>query len=175
MKTRAAFWVISGLLAMAIIAFACSSTRAPEGTTTGQRAAQVAGPVDKTQPEKHVDEDFSISCYECHADVTQEVVQAWSDGMHGQVNVGCFICHGDGQSEFHARPGGETCATCHAGHDVDFSTIPGITSCFTCHGGHDLKFHGERKGGFGAALPGWLPPAPAQPARGRLVHSGGGE
>ncbi|MFQ5583187.1 MAG: hypothetical protein ACE5GL_01975 [Calditrichia bacterium] len=50
---------------------------------------------------KHEDVDFSISCVECHEQETPEQVEEWEKGMHGQVNVGCFVCHGDGEVEFY--------------------------------------------------------------------------
>lgn len=89
---------------------------------------------------KHPEADFSISCFECHEGATPEITAEWSAGKHGQVNVGCFVCHGDGEIEFFAKPSGDNCMGCHSAYEVDFAKQE-VKSCFSCHGGHDLKFH----------------------------------
>ena len=144
------------VLAAMLTAQSCSQTK-PMRTADAEVAEAPAPAAQQMVPQKHSDEDFSMSCFECHAEVTPEITEEWTAGKHGQLNVGCFICHGDGQEEFWAKPTGEQCATCHAGHNVDFSQMAGIENCFTCHGGHDLKFHPEKTGGFGTVLPQWLP------------------
>lgn len=92
------------------------------------------------QDEKHPDVDFSVSCLECHQETTPEIAAEWENGRHGLVNVGCFVCHGDGEVEFYAKPTSLNCIGCHSANDVDFSKSE-ATSCFSCHDGHDLKFH----------------------------------
>lgn len=90
--------------------------------------------------DKHPDVDWTISCTECHADVTPEVVEKWSESRHGAVNFGCYICHGDGEEVFYAKGTDERCIGCHAGQEVNFEKIK-MKSCFDCHNGHSLKFH----------------------------------
>ena len=50
---------------------------------------------------KHQDEDFSMSCSECHLDITPEIYADWQGSGHGKMNYGCYICHGDGDVEFY--------------------------------------------------------------------------
>ncbi len=90
--------------------------------------------------DKHPDVDFSISCVECHTEVTPKAVQEWKSSKHGMMNFGCYMCHGDGQEDFAARPGSDRCIACHSGQEVDFSKTP-VKNCFDCHQGHTLKFH----------------------------------
>lgn len=97
-------------------------------------------PVGANSGDEHPDEDFSVSCLECHSVETPEVAKAWTEGMHGLVNVGCFICHGDGQEEFFVSPSSDLCMGCHSSYEVKFEKSD-ISSCFTCHNGHSLKFH----------------------------------
>ena len=95
---------------------------------------------DQAQSTKHPEVDFSISCVECHTEVTPQVVKDWKGSMHGKMNFGCYMCHGDGQVEFFPKPGSERCIACHSGKAVDFSKTP-VKNCFDCHKGHTLKFH----------------------------------
>lgn len=90
--------------------------------------------------EKHPEVDFTLSCLDCHRDMTPDITSEWEKGMHGQVNVGCFICHGDGEVKFYAKPGDDTCMTCHSAQETDFSNLE-VSNCFSCHNGHNLKFH----------------------------------
>lgn len=94
----------------------------------------------KKQGEKHPDVDFSISCTECHQEVTPEIVAEWKSTKHGMMNFGCYMCHGDGQEEFKAKPDTDNCLNCHTGEPVDASK-GGNLNCFSCHKAHDLKFH----------------------------------
>ncbi len=89
---------------------------------------------------KHPDVDFSISCVECHQEETPDAVKDWKSSMHGRMNFGCYMCHGDGQEEFYPQPGTERCIGCHSPQEVDFSKLP-VKNCFDCHKGHTLKFH----------------------------------
>jgi hypothetical protein len=84
--------------------------------------------------------DWSLSCVECHERETPAVTRDWLKGKHGEVNIGCFVCHGDGEVEFQPKPGGERCASCHASQEVNFAALP-VKTCFFCHAGHTLKFH----------------------------------
>lgn len=90
--------------------------------------------------EKHPDVDFSVSCVECHTEVTPEIVKEWKSSAHGKMNFGCYMCHGDGQQEFYAQPGTQRCISCHPQYEVDFSKT-NASKCFDCHQGHTLKFH----------------------------------
>ena len=92
------------------------------------------------QADKHPEVDFSISCVECHTEVTPDIVKDWRGSKHGMMNFGCYMCHGDGVEEFHAKPGTEKCISCHSGQEVNFSKTP-VNNCFDCHTGHTLKFH----------------------------------
>ncbi|MDZ7291557.1 MAG: hypothetical protein ONB44_22220 [candidate division KSB1 bacterium] len=119
------------LLGLVFLIFACAQT---EAVRTNEQAAPPGA------RGKHPEVDFSISCLECHRDATPEVVVKWESGKHGQVNVGCFVCHGDGEVEFYNKPQGERCISCHSPQEVDFTKLP-VKTCFGCHNGHDLKFH----------------------------------
>lgn len=90
--------------------------------------------------DKHPDVDWTVSCSECHQEITPEIFKDWSDSRHGQVNFGCYICHGDGEEVFHAKGSDEGCVGCHAGQEVNFEKSK-LESCFDCHNGHSLKFH----------------------------------
>ncbi len=94
----------------------------------------------KAEGEKHPEVDFSVSCVDCHAEVTPDIVAAWKKSKHGVMNYGCYMCHGDGQVEFWAKPGTQTCQSCHSGLHTDYSKTV-AKSCFDCHDGHTLKFH----------------------------------
>lgn len=100
----------------------------------------MAGDKDKNQ--KHPEVDFSISCQECHQETSPQIYQEWKDSAHGVMNYGCYLCHGDGQEEFAAKPGSERCVGCHSPQEVDFSKLA-VDNCFDCHQGHSLKFHQE--------------------------------
>lgn len=95
---------------------------------------------DTTEIKKHPEVDFSISCKECHKQVTPDVYQDWKASKHGIMNFSCYMCHGDGQEEFYTKPGTERCVSCHSPQDVDFSKVA-VNNCFDCHKGHTLKFH----------------------------------
>ncbi|GAB4377335.1 MAG: hypothetical protein Kow0042_24900 [Calditrichia bacterium] len=95
---------------------------------------------DKTQNSKHPEVDFTLSCKECHQEVTPEVYQDWKNSKHGVMNYGCYMCHGDGVEEFYPSPQTERCIACHSPQEVDFSALP-VKNCFDCHKGHTLKFH----------------------------------
>ncbi len=142
------------LLFLLLMAYACSSTT-PNPKPMTQSLSSTAS---VSEDEKHLDVDFSVSCLECHTEETPEVVADWSAGTHGQVNVGCFICHGDGEEEYYASPGTEACISCHDSMAEEVATAESDENCFTCHNGHKLKFHAEKRGGFGATHPRWLQP-----------------
>ncbi len=120
--------LLSGL---GFMIFACAQTEAV------RTKAPVASTVAQS---KHPEADFSMSCLECHQSTTPEVTAEWESSKHGQVNVGCFVCHGDGEVEFYNKPQGERCIGCHSPQEVDFTKLP-VKTCFGCHDGHDLKFH----------------------------------
>lgn len=91
-------------------------------------------------PAEHPDVEFDVSCNDCHAEETPEVYAAWESGVHGDVNIKCFICHGDGTETFTLKPPVETCRGCH---DTAFPAFEasGQESCFSCHDHHTLQFH----------------------------------
>jgi len=91
--------------------------------------------------DRHEDVDWMISCKECHLEDTPEVVNEWEAGMHGVANVGCFVCHGDGEDEFYPEPTSDACISCHD-EVATGQAAASVSSCFTCHSGHSLKFHG---------------------------------
>ena len=94
MKGKISTLLIIFLLSVALIAsLSCSSTQ----QMTSTKEAPPAPPV----PAKHADVDFSKSCLDCHKTETPDAVAEWQSGMHGEVNVGCFICHGDGKEEYY--------------------------------------------------------------------------
>ncbi len=128
-------WLVLILFAVGslLLLFACAQNEALR--TSEQASAQPA-----SASAKHPQVDFSQSCYECHLNASPEIVAKWETGKHGQVNVGCFVCHGDGEEEFFAKPQGERCIGCHSAKEVNFAALP-VKNCFGCHGGHDLKFH----------------------------------
>ncbi len=95
---------------------------------------------DATEAEKHVPVKFTVSCAECHQTTTPEITKKWTSGMHGLVNIGCVICHGDGEVEFYSKPSDDMCITCHSRWETDFTDLE-ASSCFSCHDGHNLKFH----------------------------------
>jgi uncharacterized CHY-type Zn-finger protein len=127
-----------GILAIiaALLAGACGG---PQTSKVVADSEQIAPAVFK--PVKHLDVDFDISCYECHKEMTPEVAASWYEGMHGQVNVGCFVCHGDGDVTFHPQPTVERCEGCHSLYIANNEKHAGETSCFDCHNGHNLKYH----------------------------------
>lgn len=94
----------------------------------------------QSQDEKHPDVDWSLSCQECHTNVTPEIYKHWENSAHGQVGFGCYICHGDGQEEFHPKGQDVGCQGCHAEQLVEFEKTK-FSSCYDCHQGHTLKFH----------------------------------
>jgi len=95
---------------------------------------------EKGQKEKHPDVDYSVSCVECHQEVTPEIVKQWRSSKHGLMNFACYICHGDGKVEFYKKPGTDRCVSCHSGLPTDYSKTV-ARNCFDCHNGHTLKFH----------------------------------
>jgi hypothetical protein len=95
-----------------------------------------------SQPEKHPDVDFTISCRECHKETTPDIYDDWAGSGHGKMNYGCYMCHGDGKEEFYVKPASDNCISCHSGQDVDFSKSK-FDNCFDCHQGHSLTFHNE--------------------------------
>ncbi|OQY26322.1 MAG: hypothetical protein B6244_13940 [Candidatus Cloacimonetes bacterium 4572_55] len=89
---------------------------------------------------EEVDDFGNLSCKECHADMTPDIVDEWDKGMHGQVNIGCFVCHGDGEVEFYPQPTTERCIGCHSSYEASYEKLE-VSSCFSCHQGHTLEFH----------------------------------
>lgn len=97
---------------------------------------------DEVKQDEHPDVDWSIGCQECHTDATPDIFDDWESSKHGEVNFGCFICHGDGQETFHAKGTDNTCGGCHSAQLVEFEQSF-FKSCYDCHNGHTLKFHKE--------------------------------
>ncbi|HFE63334.1 hypothetical protein B1H10_05230 [candidate division KSB1 bacterium 4484_188] len=95
------------------------------------------------KPAKHADVDWSVSCMECHQEVTPDAVKEWKSSKHGLMNFGCYMCHGDGQEEFYPQPGTERCIGCHSDYQIE-PTQTTVKNCFDCHKGHTLKFHQKK-------------------------------
>ncbi|MDQ7062975.1 MAG: hypothetical protein Q9P90_01885 [candidate division KSB1 bacterium] len=129
----------------ALVFFACAQTeharKMNQAVDTDQAvvSAQLAE-AGTAQQDEHPDVDFNQSCYDCHKEETPEVAEQWHASLHGMVNVGCFVCHGDGTTEFVVQPSTERCIACHSPKEVDYSKTE-ASSCFSCHNGHTLKFH----------------------------------
>jgi hypothetical protein len=96
-------------------------------------------PQQQPQQKKHPRVDFSQSCVECHTRRTASRVEAWQQSAHNP-NVGCFVCHGDPETDFVAKPTNTACMSCHATKAAAMERAQ-VSSCFTCHDGHRLKFH----------------------------------
>lgn len=92
--------------------------------------------------DKHPDVDWTLSCQECHSEMTPDIYKDWELSKHGDVDFGCYICHGDGQETFYPKGTDERCGGCHAGQLVEFEETK-FESCYDCHNGHTLKFHNE--------------------------------
>lgn len=125
----------AGLIGIAMLLLACAQS---EGLRTNEQTT--VQPTAAPASEKHPPVEFNTNCYECHLNASPEIVAKWETGKHGLVNVGCAVCHGDGEDEFFAKPQGERCIGCHSAKKVDFSAMH-VKNCSGWHGGHDLKFH----------------------------------
>lgn len=86
----------------------------------------------------HQDEDFSLSCTECHSDVTPDIYADWQGSGHGKMNYGCYICHGDGDVEFYPAASEEGCISCHSNNEAHLARVD-YDGCFDCHDGHTLS------------------------------------
>lgn len=113
-----------------ILVMACASEKAVQKAT-------VAKELISAEPEKHAEVDFSISCMECHQEVTPEAYDAWKESSHGKMNFGCYMCHGDGTVTFASSPTVESCESCHTGHEA--CMINHADACYDCHDGHSMK------------------------------------
>ena len=118
---KAKIYLLTAFLAVAVIAYGFASATAPA-------------------KDKHPDVDWTIGCTECHEEMTPEVFKDWQGSKHGEMNFGCYICHGDGQETFYKKGKDDQCLGCHAAQEVNFKKSVAKT-CFTCHKGHTLKFH----------------------------------
>lgn len=119
-----------------LVLFACAQTgqtRTSEEPVSEQEMSQ-------QESQQHIEVDFSQSCTECHTQMTPDIVETWQGSAHGQTNVKCYVCHGDGEVEFYPDGTDERCTGCHSNREVDFSDAP-VESCFDCHNGHSLTFH----------------------------------
>ena len=87
---------------------------------------------------KHQDEDFSISCSDCHSDVTPDIYADWKGSGHGKMNYGCYICHGDGDVEFYPAATEVGCISCHSNNEAHIARVD-YNGCFDCHDGHSLS------------------------------------
>lgn len=115
-----------------IVAAACAAGPAGEGASPSPDRVPVAeGPAaQEAVMGQHPDVDFDVSCVECHERVTPRSVEGWRESIHGQTNVGCFVCHGDAEEQLMIRPPVSVCLTCHDGR------LDGYTAA----GGHRFRF-----------------------------------
>jgi hypothetical protein len=127
-------YLITLFIAGIVILFACVQTKA---TRTSKPAQAEPAQEEIT---KHMEVDFTQSCTECHELMTPDIFASWQASKHGQTNVKCYVCHGDGMIEFYPTGSDTRCIGCHSQKEVDFSEIP-VDRCFDCHGGHTLIFH----------------------------------
>jgi len=87
----------------------------------------------------HPDEDFtSMSCSECHADITPDIYNDWKESGHGKMDYGCYICHGDGLVEFYPTANTEGCVACHSNNEPHLARFE-YGRCFECHDVHSLS------------------------------------
>ena len=87
----------------------------------------------------HPDEDFSsLSCSECHADVSPDIYTAWKESGHGKLDYGCYICHGDGLVEFYPTASTDGCVSCHSNNEPHLARFE-YGRCFECHDAHSLS------------------------------------
>jgi len=144
---RSSTWLVPlglAFLAGAAVALFCAAVPAAEGSEPSAAIERVAPAAAAPQEKKdvHPKVDFSKPCADCHRSISPAAVKDWEAGAHGSANVGCFICHGDGEVEFTVRPSPEKCYTCHSEKAVDSERMP-EGGCFACHSGHRLTFHQE--------------------------------
>jgi hypothetical protein len=125
----------SAMLGAAFVAAALSVTSWGVAPATAQEARSPR----RVVAQQHPKVDFDIPCAECHSRRTPAVVEQWQQSKHSP-NVGCFICHGDGEVEFNPKPNTNSCMTCHAAKVEDMRRAP-VQDCFACHNSHRLKFH----------------------------------
>jgi len=96
-------------------------------------------PIIKKAVISHAEVDFeSMSCSECHADVTPEIYTAWKDSGHGKLDYGCYICHGDGVVEYYPTASTDGCVACHSNNEPHLARFE-YGRCFECHDGHSLS------------------------------------
>jgi len=62
---------------------------------------------------------WGASCVDCHRDMSPKLVGDWEKSRHGEVGVGCSVCHGSDHTSADdvkevALPTPETCAQCHS-------------------------------------------------------------
>jgi hypothetical protein len=106
-------------------------------------ALVVARVADQQAPQKkHPKVDFTQTCVECHTRRTASRVEAWKQSSHSP-NVGCYVCHGDPETDFIAKPTTTACMSCHAAKAAAMERA-NVATCFTCHDGHRLKFHFDK-------------------------------
>lgn len=120
---------------------ACASQSPQVAPAPSAEAAEVPAPPQEAQEARHPSVDLEDeSCLDCHRRMTRIAVRSWEEGPHGEVNVGCYVCHGDGVEEFFLQPPSDICLSCHTNQAVDFERVP-HDGCFDCHGGHTLTYH----------------------------------
>jgi hypothetical protein len=128
--------VLLGLLVLPglLVALSCAAA-VPADDTAPAPATTVAGPV----ADPHPSVDARTGCVECHSRYNPEIVREWAQSLHGQQDVGCFVCHGEIGVDFQIRPGDENCAVCHSAVMGSLEHPP-ADRCFSCHDAHRLAF-----------------------------------
>lgn len=125
---------------LALVALACAAGAAPQADAPAPPERGGVAVAEELAPQdRHPRVDFTVPCQDCHRRSDPEVVRDWEESLHGQQDVGCVVCHGDGQVHFEARPGDEHCATCHSATIADPQHAP-VDRCFSCHDAHRLMF-----------------------------------
>lgn len=90
--------------------------------------------------DRHPDVDVTITCDDCHREMTPKIVDDWFAGAHGRNGVKCFVCHGTTGDDFVRTPHALRCVGCHA-EQVPDDTESTTARCFSCHPGHLLSPH----------------------------------
>jgi hypothetical protein len=135
-KTLLGLLVLPGL----VVALSCATGPAPQADDPAPSHGVDMTAAPAATQDRHPRVDHRISCQDCHRTDDPEIVRDWEQSLHGQQDIGCYVCHGDGTVHFVARPSDENCAACHSATIADLQHAP-VDRCFSCHDAHRLTFH----------------------------------